>query len=141
MEKTQRIIDRLEKVIGKSNLLLSEEELNLNELTDIMDDCFLVKEVNGHFKFSFMGKNLIDAFGNQFISKDINNLVLPSNHSINKDFLTVVKTKKPLENSGEFFNDNGIKIKFRKKIYPLADEIGGINVKYIFGGMRWKAEY
>ncbi len=141
MQKTQRLIDRLDKILGTGNGLLAEEQLDMAALKDILDDCFLIKESKGVFKFSFMGKNIIEAFGNKSFSKDMNEMILPSNHSIAENIMKAIKTKKPVETSDEFINGDGIKIKYRKKIYPLTDEIGGVEVKYIFGGMRWKAEY
>jgi hypothetical protein len=140
MHKTERIIDKLDQVIKSDGGLIAEEDLNMDELKDVIDDCYLVKFEDDKFKFAFMGKNIIEAFGHQFFSEDINNLILPSNHAIAADFKKVLETKKPIEAIGIFSNNDDIKIKYRKKIYPLTDKAGSLEVKYIFGGMRWKAQ-
>jgi hypothetical protein len=141
MEKTHRIIDVLDNLLISDNGLVAEDALDKVALQYVLDDCFLIIADKDSFKFSFLGKNIIEAVGDKFFSEDVSDLVLPTKLDIAEALKKVIKTKKPLENSGEIYNQNGVKIKYRRKIYPLTDKEGGKEVKYIFGGMRWKKEF
>ena len=139
----RRIIDILDSYFnnlgGYEDNIPCEKNLRLEELNDISDDCFLIKVTN-RLKFSFLGDNIIKAYGDDFFGDDINGLIFPENNEVSERIRAASNSRKPVTDEGEFENSDGVIIKYRQKLYPLTATEGSDTIDYIFGGMRWKSE-
>lgn len=126
------------KVSDNNSVLPAEKILDLSIFEGVIDDLFLAQVVDGKFKFSFMGKNIVTAYGQAQTTKFLNNTISTAESAVLKKFDNVVKSKKPLLDEGSFNNSDNIIIKYRQQLFPITDIEGGKEVKFIFGGMRWK---
>lgn len=143
MNLMKRIADRLDAYFNNKNdenwVMPTETIINFSALQEVFDDCFLVQVQDDKFKFPYMGKNIIDAIDKGIFGKEVEQIILPGDHAVAQKFSDAVKAKKPRYFEDRFIANN-TEIKYRMKIYPLTDIAGGDNVKFLFGGMRWKAE-
>lgn len=124
--------------LGGDEAIPQESMINPEALKTIWDDCFLASiDSSGRYKYDYLGKNLIEAYGENHKKDDAETLVSLNSHPLVKKFEEVIKTGKPLENEGEFCNASRMQIKYRQLLLPFADRKGV--VKFILGGMRWRA--
>lgn len=119
----------------------AESDIDISVIADIWDSCFLVKSVStAHgrvFRYDFLGKDLIDAFGGDMTNQEISDkLVNPSHPPLVASFGKVMDSGKPAEEESEFTNESGMIIKYRSCMLPLGTKDG---VNYIVGGMKWKS--
>lgn len=122
----------------------SEKEIEPAELSEIWDSCFLVRYNEGvadenEFTYLYLGTALVEAYGGDDASaRDIcSRLIFPSSMSLVHKFREIIMTQKPAEEINEFLNARKLLVKYRSTMLPLADERGV--VRYIIGGMKWKA--
>ena len=120
-----------------------EKELNPDAIKDSWDSCFLINLTDsakhGGYRYTYMGKNLLDAFGEDVTRDDAETLVsLPSPRVIAK-FDQAVAMRKPLIDEAEFVNAKKMTIKYRQILLPLGNNREPVELTYLFGGMRWKA--
>lgn len=118
-----------------------ESDIDIGVISDIWDSCFLVKSVNTPngrmFRYDFLGKDLIDAFGGDMTNQEISEkLVNPAHPPLLWSFGKVMDSGKPAEEESEFTNAAHMIIKYRSCMLPLGTKDG---VNYIVGGMKWKS--
>lgn len=124
--------------LKKNKGLPSENDINPDELSGVWDDCFLAQVMsNGRYRYSYLGKNLIEAYGDDLEKDEIDYLVSTSGHKTIEKFDEVVKNREPISDKGEFTNSKHLLIKYRQLLLPFLDTGG--KVGFILGGMRWKA--
>lgn len=139
----QRINEQLEKywnqVKGARPMPL-ETDINLSDLKEIWDYCFLVNVHSpDRYAYSHLGNKLIEAYGDDITGKEIAETLLEQHpDSLFSQFNKVVESKKPGIDENEFKNSRGMLIKYRACILPLGTE-GHAEVAYLLGGMKWKA--
>lgn len=115
-----------------------ESDVNMDTLKDIWDYCFLVNVHGGNFAYSYLGSQLIEAYGDDFTGREITQaLVYPHPTSLFTTFQEVVKTAQPKMDDSEFVNSRGENIKYRSCVLPLA-AFGFPSVAFLLGGMKWK---
>lgn len=119
-----------------------ERDIDPDAIKDIWDSCFLVKKVPDSaypaFRYDFLGKQLIDAFGDDVTNQEISSkLVDPTSPPLVKGFVHVVENAEPTEEDSEFINSQGLLVKYRSCMLPLGNAKDG--VMYILGGMKWKS--
>ncbi|MEI7669077.1 MAG: PAS domain-containing protein [Pseudomonadota bacterium] len=147
MEKEhKRINEKLqnywEKLRGK-RLYPEESEINPDEIKDIWEDCFLLNikddEIKHGYKYTYLGNNLIEAFGGDITFDGITNHLLDTSYNpLIKSFESVSKNGIPIIDSSEFKNKNNMLIKYRSCIFPLGDSKNN-NINFLIGAMKWKA--
>ncbi|NDF11241.1 MAG: PAS domain-containing protein [Proteobacteria bacterium] len=118
-----------------------EGEFDPDQVKDIWPNCFLVQLDNasgiGHFKYTYLGENLIKSFGDHVSEEEARHLVSTSDPKVSEHLAQVVKTGKPLEVDSSFVNSHKVHIKFRTVLLPLGAVSG--KVGFVIGGIRWKA--
>lgn len=119
-----------------------EGTIEIAQISDIWGSCFLVKPVktaNGRsFRYDYLGKDLIDAFGGDITNQEISErLANPAHPPLLVSFGRVIDSGKPAEEESEFTNSTGLIIKYRSCMLPLGTPKDGVN--YILGGMKWKS--
>ncbi len=121
-----------------------EKEIEPAELSEIWDSCFLVRynegvDDEGEFTYLYLGNTLVEAYGGEdATARDVcARLIFPSSMSLVHKFREIVQTSKPAEEINEFLNAKKLLVKYRSTMLPLADEKGV--VRFILGGMKWKA--
>lgn len=126
--------------LGKTEGLPLESEIKPENLVRVWEDCFLVQvKSDRHFKYDYMGKNLVDAFGDDLKKDDAEELVSADTHRVVEKFSEVVHKKRPFSDEGEFTDARGMLVKYRQLLLPFSDKKNEGKVSYILGGMRWKA--
>lgn len=116
-----------------------ESEISIEALKDIWDHCFLVSVGDQRFAYSYMGEQLIEAYGDDYNGKEVAvTLLEPHPKSLFTSFQQVVATGQPLTDDHEFVNSNGVTVKYRACILPVGAK-GYTGVAYLLGGMKWKA--
>lgn len=142
---TKRINEKLREYWGelsRGRAMPHEDEFNPDVISDIWADCFLVslwqKKQEQGYRYNYLGKSLIDAFGSDMTDKEVSaRLIDPSAPPLVRRFDEVAASGKPLEAEDEFTNKDGVTIKYRTCLLPLGKE-GVQGVAYILGGMKWK---
>jgi len=115
-----------------------EARIDPEMLLPVWDECFLVQVLeSGRFRYDYLGKSLIEAYGEDYSQEEVDSLVSPHKQKVVKRFDEVVKRGIPLEDEGEFRNSLGLTIKYRQLLLPFSGSSG--RVEYVLGGMRWKA--
>ena len=137
-----RIHERLnaysESLRGERALPL-ESDIVIEDLQDIWSSCFLVTVKDGKFSYSYLGDQLVDAYGDDFTGKEIaETLVYPHPPSLVKTFSAVASSGVPKFDESEFANSRGDTVKYRSCVLPLAGPDGN-SVAFLLGGMKWKA--
>ena len=119
-----------------------EKDINPASLPDVWDSCFLVQMTNlsayGGYRYTYMGKELLGAFGEDVSREDAQMLVSLPSMRVTSKFDQAVGLRKPLIDEGEFVNAKKISIKYRQILLPIADNKNPKELAYLFGGMRWK---
>lgn len=118
-----------------------ESEIEPDDIADIWHSCFLISidDVTRRvgYRYSYMGKNLVDAFGEDASSPDValrllSTMVVPNAKKINE----VLHEKHAVIDDGEFTNVKNMNIRYRTCLVPFGYENG--EVSHIFGVMRWR---
>ncbi len=116
-----------------------EHEISAESLKNIWDSCFLITVKQNGFAYDYLGKDLLDAYGDDLTGREITETLLyPHPESLFSKFREVVKSAAPTTDDNEFTNSKGQKIKYRSSILPLASRARP-GVAFLLGGMRWKA--
>ncbi len=119
-----------------------ESDVEAEAIADIWDYCFLISldDVTRRigYRYSYMGKHLVEAFGDDVSSPDMALRLLSSTHVPSlKKIEEVLEKKHPVIDEGEFTNAHHMNVRYRTCIVPLGYENG--QVSHLFGVMRWKA--
>lgn len=116
-----------------------EHEINAEQLKNIWYSCFLITVKSGGFAYDYLGKELLDAYGDDLTGREITEALLyPHPEALFTSFRAVSATAQPVTEDGEFINSKGQNIKYRSSVLPLASR-GRNGVAFLLGGMRWKA--
>jgi len=116
-----------------------ESEISIKDLAAIWDHCFLVSVHGDRFAYSYMGEQLIEAYGDDMTGKEIAIALLePHPQSLFESFQKVAESGQPRIDDNAFTNSRGVEVKYRSCILPLGAK-GHTGVAYLLGGMKWKA--
>lgn len=116
-----------------------EADINIAELKEIWGHCFLVNIHPDKFAYSYLGPELIDAYGDDFTGKEIAIALLePHPKSLYSKFQEVANTAQATIDESEFRNSRGQLVKYRACILPLGSA-SHTGVGFLLGGMKWKA--
>lgn len=116
-----------------------ESDINIDKLREIWGHCFLVNVHIDKFAYSYLGPDLIDAYGDDFTGREIAETLLePHPQSLFSSFKEVIRTAAPKVDESEFVNSRGTQIRYRSCILPLGSR-GHTSVAFLLGGMKWKA--
>lgn len=114
-----------------------ESNINYKLIADAWDDCFLALITNNRgYRYEYLGKNLIDAYGEDMAALGVEHIISPDSHETVRKFDDVMNHKNPVRDEGEFNNSNNFLIKYRQILLPFVNHDDEIT--YILGGMRWK---
>ncbi|MFZ4540358.1 MAG: PAS domain-containing protein [Rickettsiales bacterium] len=137
-----RINERLKAYwenLCKARPMPLESDVVIEDLKDIWDWCFLVSYRDNKFSYSYLGKELIDAYGDDITGKEITETLLyPHPVSLLSTFRQVIQSKTPGVDESEFNNSRGSAIKYRSCVMPLGAH-GHDSTAFLLGGMKWKA--
>lgn len=119
-----------------------EADIDPDEIADIWESCFLISndDVTRRigYRYSFLGNDLLGAFGDDITNHDIALRLLSTARVPNaRKFDEVLTEKHPVMDEGAFVNLMGMNIRYRAALVPLGLENG--EVTHLFGCMRWKA--
>jgi hypothetical protein len=131
------IINHWEKVKG-DKLIAAEKDLDPVLLDPLLDNCFMLSASElaeaGKYKYIYIGKNILDAYGSRVTSpKDYHDVDPLSNK---KKFKELMEKKVPIMEEGQFINKDGDVVKYRQCLVPLGSD--GVTIETILGGMRFK---
>ena len=116
-----------------------ESDIDMAQLSGIWDYCFLVSVHADRFAYSYFGKALVEAYGDDITGHEITETLLyPHPHSLIKTFEQVRDSATPHTDDSEFTNVHGRKVKYRSCVMPLGSH-GAEGVTFLLGGMKWKA--
>lgn len=119
-----------------------ERELVPDDIKASWDACFLVKLTShashGGYRYLYMGKDLLEAFGEDVTQEDAETLVSLNSMRVTSKFDQAVALRKPFIDEGEFLNAKKLTIKYRQILLPLGSNTDAKELGYLFGGMRWK---
>lgn len=125
--------------ISEGNKFPKESQIDPSKLVDVWDNCFLIKiqleKQNNNFVFEYLGKNLVDAYGQDLTGQQFSSSLTSGNRSVISAVMEVMRTQQPVVHEMEYEYNGGNTVKYRMCLVPLADETGFL--KYILGGMRW----
>ncbi len=114
-----------------------EEQINYKQIANVWDDCFLALITpNRGYRYEYLGKNLIEAYGEDMSELGVENIISPSAHETVIKFDDVISKRHTVIDENEFTNSNGCLIKYRQILLPFVNHSD--DVTYILGGMRWK---
>ncbi|MFZ4125371.1 MAG: PAS domain-containing protein [Rickettsiales bacterium] len=117
-----------------------ESDINPDDLLGIWQNCFLVRVGDGNFAYDYLGDALVEAYGENLTSREIcESLIYPHPEPLFRTFQEVTVSAQPVYVDDAFTNKNGLLIKYRSCVLPLA-KAGEQGVAFLLGGMRWKAE-
>lgn len=134
----ERLEDYWQELKGDRAMPL-ESEVSVEALKEIWDYCFLVNAYDGRFAYSYMGEQLIEAYGDDMTGREIATTLLePHPESLFATFQYVKDQGKPKIDESEFTNSRGVLIKYRSCVLPLGAR-GHTSTAYLLGGMKWKA--
>ncbi len=146
IETSRRITDIILEYwaeIKHDELFPNEELLDISSLSHIWDNCFIVQTrdiiSHGAYSYKYLGKNIIDAYGQDLTDLSIKNFVSPQAHHLQSIYDKILGTRQPLLDEGEFLNSKGKTVKYRQCLVPLGRE-GSSDIESILGGMRYKIE-
>jgi len=141
----QRIHEQLRaywEALRKGRRFPAESEIDPAAVGELWERCFLVNVQHDDpaegFRYSYLGNALIEVYGWDFTNRTIREcLVDPHAELLTRYFRQVAAKGLPAEHEGEFANANGMTVKYRCCMLPLAgtseDKVG-----FILGSMHWK---
>lgn len=122
-----------------SRAMPAEGDVSIEELKDIWQNCFLVSVRDGKFSYSYLGEQLVEAYGDDLTGKEITETLLyPHPSSLVKTFAEVAKTGTPKIDENQFVNSRNSTVKYRSCVLPLSGADKN-SVAFLLGGMKWKA--
>lgn len=125
--------------IRNDSLLPKESDVDPSALQDVWDNCFLIKvqtdNSHSNFVFEFLGKNLIDAYGQDITGQQFSSSLARGNRNVLSAVMEVMRTHQPVVHEMEYDNEIGDLVKYRMCLLPLTGSDG--YMQYILGGMRW----
>jgi hypothetical protein len=137
-----RINERLNTywdMLRGSRAMPAEGDVAIEDIKDIWPSCFLITLKDKKFSYSYLGDQLVEAYGDDITGKEITEkLVYPHPPSLVKTFNEVMRTGEPKTDDSEFVNSRGATVKYRSCVLPLAG-VDGNSVAFLLGGMKWKA--
>ncbi len=118
-----------------------ESEIDPDAIADIWESCFLISndDVTRRigYRYSFLGSNLLGAFGDDVTNHDAALRLLSTARVPNsRKFDEVLLEKHVVIDESSFVNLMGMKILYRACLVPLGLENG--EVTHLFGCMSWK---
>lgn len=117
----------------------AEGDVAIEDIKDIWPSCFLITIKDGKFSYSYLGDQLVEAYGDDLTGKEIaETLVYPHPPSLINTFAEVAGTGEPKIDDSEFVNSRGATVKYRSCVLPLSGADGS-SVAFLLGGMKWKA--
>lgn len=131
-----RLLSYWEK-LRKGRLMPLESDLNPEDIRDLWDSCFLihVKDSNpSHYRYSYVGPGIVQAYCGDMPDNDSGAEVTPQPGMID-GYRTVIRTCKPLIETGEFSNRQDKTVKYRQCLLPLGD---GDEVQAILGALHFR---
>lgn len=138
----QRINEQLEhywNTVKGDRAMPLEGDINIPDLKDIWDYCFLVAVYPEKYAYSHLGQKLVDAYGDDITGKEIAETLLEQHPtSLFSQFNKVVTSGQPSIDEDQFKNSRGMLIKYRACVLPLGSKTQP-GVAYLLGGMKWKA--
>jgi hypothetical protein len=135
---TERLMDYWQSIRQGQSLPL-ESDVDVDALKDIWRHCFLVSVHQGKFAYSYLGADLIEAYGDDITGHEIaETLLFPHPTSLHEVFKKVAATGVMQNDESEFVNARGAHVKYRSCVLPLAAH-GQEGVAFLLGGMNWKA--
>lgn len=141
MRINERLITYWQSLKTATGLPL-ESAIEPAALADVWDHCFLLRverDRENTYTYAMLGKSLVQAYGDDWTGRTIcEALLYPHPKPLFSAFEEVVATSQPHTDDNEFANPQGLLVKYRSCLVPLAREEGG-KVAYILGGMKWKA--
>lgn len=116
-----------------------ESDFKPEDVKHIWNNCFLIDVKDGYdgkgFKYTFLGQELIDAYGDDISQEEVHVLVEPTKQRIVEKVKETIEARAPIHDESEFINANSITVRYRKIFLPLGRHG---EVRYVVGGMRWK---
>ncbi len=118
----------------------SEADIDTSELGDNWKSCFLIKYDSPQFTYTYLGEELVSAYGDDFHQREIcEKLVFPCADVLELKFHQVLQTARWLEYDDDFVNSNGLLVRYRSIIVPLGKNNNNNEIGFLLGAMRWKA--
>lgn len=119
-----------------------ESEIEPDDIAELWESCFLIAndDVTRRigYRYSFLGLDLIAAFGDDVTNHDTALRLLSTARVPNaRKFDEVLHGKSPVIDEASFINLMGMNIRYRACLLPLGNEDG--TVTHMIGCMRWKA--
>ena len=134
---TLRLLAYWEK-LRRDKIMPSEEELDPDDLQELWDYCFLIhtKDLSKEdYNYTYIGKELQKAYHGELTKADCLDLSSLNARKLSGNYETVINSKTPLIDEGEFVNMHNDLVKYRECLLPLGCD-GKVDA--IFGGMRFK---
>ena len=131
-----RLLSYWEK-LRKGRPMPPESEVRRDDIRDLWDACFLihVKDANpSHYSYSYVGPGIVKAYCGDMPENDHEADITPQPGMID-GYRTVMRTCKPLIESGEFHNRQNQLIKYRQCLLPLGE---GEEVQAILGALHYR---
>lgn len=117
-----------------------EQEINPDSLGEAWDWCYLVSIRGDVFAYDYLGRSLLDAYGDDLTGREISEtLVYPHPPSLLATFRKVTASSTPALDENQFHNSQGALVKYRSCVTPYG-AFGRTGVQFLLGGMRWKSE-
>lgn len=118
----------------------TSKQMGNKELPLVWNNCFTIKVMDiltePHYTYSYIGKNIVEAYGEDLTGIQLETLVSPDAKRLLKQYNKLVEKGEPLVDEGDFVNTRGQTIKYRQCLVPLGDD--GMVITDILGGMRYK---
>lgn len=145
-QEERRLTDQLYtywKMVKGDRDLPREQDINLADLQDIWDHCFLLQVKKNSelidYRYIYIGESIIEAYGDDLTGQSVYaKLVSPETAAVISKFDKVLESQVPVFDESEFVNLQGITIKYRQCLVPLGARSGVVD--YIMGGMTWKID-
>lgn len=116
-----------------------ESDVSPADIAGLWPHCFLVHAEKDTFRYDYLGTALVEAYGDDLTGHEIcETLLFPHPDSLFATFQNVKNSGEPALDEGEFTNHRGFVIKYRSVVLPLGHR-SEAGVRFLFGGMRWKA--
>jgi len=111
----------------------AEGDIVSDDIRDLWDNCFLIhvkKSKSLRYSYNYLGREIMRAYGHP--EEDLKTIAAPHAGMIDA-YMTVVRTRKPLIESGEFTNRHNQTVRYRQCLLPLGE---GEEVQAIFGALH-----
>lgn len=137
----QRMTERLLNYwrhLSVDGALPKESDINPDDLKDVWDSCFLINVKDNRFRYDYLGKQLVEAYGDDLSGHEISTTLLyPDSPTLFNAMQEALTLKQPVEDEGEFTNKYGVIVRYRSVVIPLV-QAHEETPTYILGGMRWR---